>query len=145
MKLQELFKSAKEMDVKFTADKVSSTVTIGDRAINFGALKIQPDPEEDRNYPENSWAIYFDEYGELEATGSGNEFEVFSYAAEFVKRLISGVKPELLIVVIDGESASRERLYDRLLKRAASELGFKLKKTEDKYGNMEYILSKSNR
>lgn len=144
MKISELFKSAKEMDVKFTTDKVSSTVTIGDRDINFGALKIQYDPEEDTNYPENSWAIYFDEDGELEATGSGNEFEVFGYATEFVKRLVSGVKPELLKVEIDDESASRERLYDRLLKRSASDIGFKFKKTEGKYGNVAYILSKGN-
>ena len=134
MLIAELFTKPRDLKIEYSTDRITSTVEVNGRDVNFQALQT--------DYNTNTWSIYFDEDGELDATGSGGEFEVFGYAKYFLDKVIQQTKATSIKVEVDDGLASREKLYNRLLKRYSSGSSYTLTKEINKYGTVIYTLSK---
>lgn len=133
MLIAELFTRPRDMEIKYTTDSITSTVSVNGREVNFEAEKT--------DYDANSWSIYFDEDGSLDATGSGGEFDVFGYAKHFLDKVIQQTRAAIIKVEVDDGLKSREKLYQRLLKRYSAGSKYTLSKETNKYGTITYTLA----
>lgn len=86
---------------------------IGDRIISFGASKSG-----------EKWSVAFLEkknfalnFQTFDITGSGKEFEVFSFVKQCIERLIAKHHPEVIKFSADKSNKSRAGVYEKLLKR----------------------------
>lgn len=61
------------------------------------------------------WGLDFTVDGDLDATGNGNQFEVFALVAEMLRTFKSKKHPEF--IAMEASEENRSKLYERMLKR----------------------------
>lgn len=61
------------------------------------------------------WGLDFTVDGDLDATGDGNQFEVFALVAEMLRTFKSKKHPEF--IAMEASEENRSKLYERMLKR----------------------------
>ena len=79
------------------------------------------------------WEVHFalqdgdeDKFG---ITGTGDAFRVFATVFEFVKQLAEQAEPEYVAIIAKTGEGQRAKLYETLVKRKASKLGYEYVKT----------------
>jgi hypothetical protein len=98
-------------------------------------LKNNPPSTIRLSYPGGIWEIHFmeldDDNNQLsDVTGSGDAFRVFATVLEFTKNIIKSKQPSEINIISDAEEGNRSRLYDRLVRKYASRLGYSVTGTK---------------
>lgn len=77
--------------------------------------------------------------GSQDITGKGDAFKIFSTVLKVMENFTNQVHPDVMVFtsskpgedwLADVDQGSREKLYDALVKKFASKLGYSFKKTE---------------
>ena len=82
---------------------------------------------------ENNWGVEFYRNNSQALTGEGDAQRVFATVLTAIGQFIKKKKPDSLFfsaVKEDDPTGSRTKLYDRLVQRYASQLGYNLQKTD---------------
>jgi hypothetical protein len=82
---------------------------------------------------ENDWGVEFYRNNSQSVTGEGNAQRVFATVLTAIGQFIKKKKPDTLFftaVKEEDPTGSRTKLYDRLVQRYATQLGYNLKKVE---------------
>jgi hypothetical protein len=87
---------------------------------------------------QGSWDMTFDRNGSMAVTGEGDQFKIFSTVIDIAKDFVRQMQPEKFSFYAfkdpDETSSSRPKLYNALIKRFASGLGYDSKeKTSDDF------------
>ena len=137
MKLREVFTKPKGK-IKWktkTAKNWNAEFSVGDRKFMFIALKGVVDeselyPHEDEVDQKEAWAVGFGRYttrksrARTDITGEGKPIEVFNGALAAMKKFVKGAKPKY--IYFSAKEPSRMKLYNLMVKKLASGLGFKV-------------------
>lgn len=115
--ITELFNSKSKIEnVKATSDMYDVSAIIGNRRINFLAVKDDAD-EWDIQFYETPIKQARNNYDNFEKTGSGNEFNVFSFVIECLKKFLADYKPGVVYFTSEKSDANRTGLYAKMLAR----------------------------
>lgn len=126
MKLNEILNKKVDYEVIYDGnDSFETSAKIGNRLIKFYASKEGDSDEDTGAILGNNWSIFFLErsektYSSQNKTGSGNEFEVFSFVKECILKVISKHKPDEITFSAEKDDkgkTNRASMYERLLKR----------------------------
>ena len=91
------------------------------------------------------WSVTFATDLGTDVTGEGDEIAIFSTVLDIIDDFVTLKNPEKLFFLADKSKAGRDsriRLYDRLIRRYAPSIGFKLEDRFEYEGSMVYTLSK---
>jgi len=82
---------------------------------------------------ENDWGVEFYRNNSQEVTGEGDAYRVFATVLTAIRQFIKKKKPDTIFftaVKEDDPTGSREKLYDKLVQRYSTGLGYNLEKVE---------------
>ena len=94
------------------------------------------DTDEDEDNGEESFAISFDRNGSGAVTGDGDAMRIFATVISIIKEVVKKRKPKVMefsamkdaVAARSSAKSSREKLYDRMLKRYAGQMGYTYEK-----------------
>jgi hypothetical protein len=76
---------------------------------------------------DDRWYVQFSRGREIDVTGQGNQFKIFSTIIECIKKFIEAKHPEIIEFISDEES--RSSLYNSMIKKYASSMGYSVDRT----------------
>jgi hypothetical protein len=120
---------------KWEKSELSGDYTASATLNDGSSLTIKFDHDDDN---EGHWQVVFSRNSSMEVTGEGDAQRVFATVLTAIKQFVENVKPKSLIFSaskdVDTTSAnpeSRAKLYNRLVKRYASSVGYKMRSQEE--------------
>jgi hypothetical protein len=94
--------------------------------------------------PEGEWDVIFDRGNSIDATGTGDQYKVFSTVISAMDEFIKKAKPEKITFGADKtKSSSRVNLYNKMLKRFAKSVGYDFD-SQERFGGVYYTLVKED-
>jgi hypothetical protein len=82
----------------------------------------------DERLIKNSWELYFSVDGETDVTGEGDGIAIFSTVLSVIEDFITSQDPKVIEFSIDPFEETREKLYDRMVKRFSAKVGYRFRK-----------------
>lgn len=122
--------------VRQTADLFTTRATIGDRDIIFNAtffIGKNKDLVSEVDFVEK---VPGDT--RFNKTKSGNEYAVFSFILQSLKKLIANYRPELISFSSSRDDQNRSKLYWHMIKKYGSRLGYEIMDVTDD-GHTDYF------
>lgn len=121
MLLHEILNRKVEYKVTKDARNVfNATARVGERIIHFAMERDDDAPPGTDSWEAVFWETNLAGNGmKFNATGSGDELQVFAMVSDALKQFVTQRKPEKISFSADkkGDDATRASLYDRLVKR----------------------------
>ena len=119
--LDEILNSKVEYEVvKDGRDTFSTKAKVGERIIHFAIERDDDGPPGADSWEAVFWETNLQGNGmKFNATGSGDELQVFAMVSDALKQFVAQRKPEKIFFSADkkGDDATRASLYDRLVRR----------------------------
>jgi hypothetical protein len=96
----------------------------------------------------SSYTVQFSKNGSYSATNDGDAYKIFSTVLKVIIEFIQKVRPHEITFGADKETGDpgtktptgRVKLYDRMVKKYADKLGYKLNRDEDSSSVIYYLV-----
>lgn len=94
-----------------------------------------------------AWDVEFTRGGKMNVTGKGDQMRVFATAIAILREFIKKESPDEVVFGADKDEGnrkdktSREKLYSRMMKKFASEMGYKASEKSERQSTV-YTLKK---
>jgi len=81
----------------------------------------------------NEWELYFSVDGNTEITGEGDEISIFSTVLSTIQDFVNVQDPSVVEFSTDPGEETRDSLYNKMIKRFSSKIGYSAKTTTGMY------------
>ena len=93
------------------------------------------------------WEIEFTRNGSINVTGEGDQFKIFATVIDVIREFIQRVNPERVTFSAEKEdlntkSTSRAKLYSRMVRTFANQLGYDFKEQSPYSDYVDYVLTR---
>lgn len=100
-----------------------------------------------KNQPDGQWELFFKRGDRIDLSGKGDQQRIFATVLKAIAEFVEKKSPNKIVFTADkdGESTSRMKLYDRLVSRFASDIGYSSKAqtvTGENWAERSYTLTR---